>query len=78
MDDRSYLTAEADEATATQPALFAEDCRVIEARVRTQQAEAARRADIALAEGADAFGFPSAAACIPLPSEGPSGATITF
>jgi hypothetical protein len=74
MDDWTYPTASHHEAPATQPARLAEDWRVPEARVRTQQAEVLRGANLEQAGAADVLG----ALDLLLRFAGPRSAAITI
>ena len=78
MDDWSYPTPDADEASDTQPPLLNEDRPVLETlRAHARQAEAARVAELEQAQAFDAVGSP-AEADVPRPFATPPGAALTF
>lgn len=77
MDDWPYPTPDADETPPIQPALLAQGWHVIEARVRAQQAEDARVAELEQAQALDAAGSP-AEADVPLRFATPPSAALTF
>lgn len=79
MDDWSYPTPDADEASATQAAQLTENWRVFEARrIRTQQSEAACRADFERVDVSGALGAPSANPDVALPLSGSAATVVTF
>ena len=77
MDDWPYPTPDADETPPIQPTLLARGWHVIEARVRGQQAEAVRVAELEQAQAFDAAGSP-AEADVPLPFATPPGVALIF
>ena len=77
MDDWTYAHADA-EVPDTQPALLHQDGRVMEARrVRAQQAEAARVAELEQTQAVDVVAN-HAEADVTLPFATPPGAAMTF
>ena len=77
MDDRTHPYQDVDVHDA-QPPLPHEDGRVMEARrARSQQAEAARVAELEQTQAFDAVGSP-AEADVPLPFATPPGVALTF
>ena len=78
MDDWTYPYQDAD-APDTQPALLDQDWRVRETRrVRAQQVEAARVAELELMDVPHDVRDPRLNTDVPLPFASPSGAALTF
>lgn len=77
MDDWTYAYPDVD-VPDTQPALLNQDWLVMEARrVRAQQAEAARVAQLEQTHARDGVGY-QAEAVVPLPFATPPGVGLTF